>query len=84
VHANLDHPDIASLAAPDCHIFVQNCLQDRLFTREGMDSAAQKIGAVYKEMKRPERFRAKSYDVPHQFNVEMQQDAFEWLDKTLK
>jgi dienelactone hydrolase len=82
-HANLDHPDIASLAAPHCATFVQNCAQDRLFTRAGMETAAEKIRAVYADMKHPERFRAQFYDVPHQFNVRMQEDAFGWLEKWL-
>jgi len=82
-HASLDHPDIASLAAPDCAVFVQNCAQDRLFTRAGMEAAAEKIQAVYAALKRPERFRSKFYDVPHQFNVEMQEEAFAWLQKWL-
>ncbi len=83
VHAELDHPDIATLAAPACAIFVQNCAQDRLFTRAGMDSAAEKIRAVYADLRRPERFRSKFYDVPHQFNAEMQNEAFDWLEKWL-
>ena len=33
-HANLDHPDIASLAAPDSSIFVQNCARDRAQGRQ--------------------------------------------------
>jgi dienelactone hydrolase len=83
VHANLDHPDIATLAAPSCAVFVQNCEQDRLFTRAGMEAAAAKIRAVYADLKHPERFRAQFYDVPHQFNTRMQEDAFEWLEKWL-
>jgi dienelactone hydrolase len=79
VHSLLDHPDIASLAAPSCATFVQNCAQDRLFTRAGMDSAAAKIQVVYADLKHSQRFRSKFYDVPHQFNAEMQQEAFEWL-----
>lgn len=76
VHANLDHPDIATLGAPDCATFVQNCARDRLFTREGMDAAVEKIRAVYVDQKKPEKFKAQYYDVPHQFNIEMQEDAF--------
>ncbi len=83
LHANLDHPDIASLAAPDTAVFVQNCAQDRLFTRAGMATAAAKIGAVYTALKRRERYLAKLYDVPHQFNEQMQREAFEWLEKWL-
>jgi len=84
VHANLDHPDIASLAAPSTAVFVQNCARDRLFTRAGMEEAAEKIRAVYADLKQPDRFQAKVYDVPHQFNAEMQNEAFAFLDRWLK
>jgi hypothetical protein len=84
IHANLDHPDIATLAAPDCAIFVQNCGRDRLFTRAGMDAAVNKISSVYSALKQPDRFQGRYYDVPHQFNAEMQDDAFAWLERWLK
>jgi dienelactone hydrolase len=83
-HANLDHPDIATLGAPGCALFVQNCAQDRLFTRAGMDAAAEKIRAVYASLGHAERYRSKYYDVPHQFNVEMQEEAFDWLETWLR
>ena len=83
-HANLDHPDVASLAAPGCAVFVQNCARDRLFTKAGMEASTEKIRAVYADLKHPERFQGKFYDVPHQFNAQMQEDAFAWLEKWLK
>ncbi len=83
-HANLDHPDIASLGAPGCALFVQNCAQDRLFTRAGMDAAAVKIGAVYSALGHTDRYQYRYYDVPHQFNVAMQEDAFAWLERWLR
>jgi hypothetical protein len=30
-----------------------------------------------------ERFKSRFYDVPHQFNQEMQEEAFLWLEKWL-
>ena len=84
LHAALDHPDVASLAAPGCAMFVQQCGRDRLFTLAGMEAAAEKIGAVYRSMGKPERYRWKFFDVPHQFNGEMQEEAFEWLARYLK
>jgi dienelactone hydrolase len=84
VHARLDHPDIASLGAPDCAIFVQHCGRDRLFTGAGMDAASDKIRQVYEEIGRPERFQSRTYDVPHSFDRPMQEDAFAWLDRWLK
>ena len=83
-HANLDHPDIASLGAPGCALFVQNCAQDLLFTRAGMDAAAEKIRAVYSALGRAERYQYRYYDVPHQFNAGMQEEAFAWLEKWLR
>ncbi|MEX2263432.1 MAG: hypothetical protein WD696_15855 [Bryobacteraceae bacterium] len=83
LHTKLDHPDVASLAAPESAMFVQQCALDRLFTRAGMQQAAEKIGAVYAALGKPERYRSKFYDVPHQFNAEMQEEAFDWLDKWL-
>jgi dienelactone hydrolase len=82
-HANLDHPDIASLAAPDSSIFVQNCARDRLFTRQGMESAVKTIAAVYEDLHRAGHFHSGFYDVPQQFNVEMQEEAFALLEINL-
>jgi hypothetical protein len=48
-----------------------------------MEAAAEKIGAVYRDLGRGEEFRAQFYDAPHQFNIAMQEDAFEWLKKSL-
>ena len=83
LHASMDHPDVVSLGAPGCALFVQQCGRDSLFTREGMTQAADKIGAVYQSMGKPERYRWKFFDVPHQFNAEMQEEAFEWLERWL-
>lgn len=84
VHAGLDHPDVASLAAPDCALFILNCGRDELFTAEGMRLAVEKIRQVYQDLNHPERVQARTYDVPHLFNVTMQADAFAWLDQWLK
>lgn len=84
VHANLDHPDIASLGAPSCALFVQNCAQDRLFTRAGMDAAAEKLRAVYRALQADQRYQYRVYDAPHSFGVAMQADAFAWLERWLR
>jgi dienelactone hydrolase len=84
VHAGLDHPDVASLGALDCALFVLNCGRDELFTAEGMRIAVDKIRSVYQDLNRAEKFQAHIYDAPHQFNTVMQKDAFLWLDRWLK
>ncbi|MBF9255047.1 dienelactone hydrolase family protein [Pontibacter sp. 172403-2] len=79
----LDLPDVASLNAPR-PLLVMNCLQDKLFSREGMQAAEQKLATVYNKMKVPEKFSCRYYDVPHSMNIQMQEDAFAWLEKWLK
>ena len=46
-----------------------------------MEEAAEKIRRFYQDFGHPELFQMKFYDVPHQFNVKMQEEAFEWLEK---
>ncbi len=84
LHAKLDHPDVAALGAPNCATFVVQCGRDHLFPRQGMDRAIAKIQAVYFDLNKPEQFKSQYYDVTHQFNIEMQEDAFDWLEKWLK
>lgn len=79
----LDFPDVAAIRAP-LPLMVQHCSQDDLFPREGMESANKKIAEIYKKTDAPEKFSAHFFDVPHQFNREMQEVAFAWLDKWLK
>jgi dienelactone hydrolase len=83
LHASLDHPDVATLGAPNCTLFVQNAAHDALFTRAGMEQAATKISRVYESLGHAERFRVTFYDAPHEFNISMQNDAFNWLEKWL-
>lgn len=84
IYRHLDHPDIVSLAAPECALKVFNCGQDQLFTFSGMKRASEKIQHIYEELGIPDRYAYKFFDLPHQFNVEMQEEAFEWLDRWLK
>lgn len=74
----LDLPDIAGLTAPGA-FFVQQCAQDDLFTKSGMEAACLRIESIYRGAGFEDRYRYRFYDNPHQFNAEMQEDAFEWL-----
>jgi len=79
----MDLPDVASMAIP-AHLLVINGRQDGLFTIAGMEEAHHKIAACYKKAGVPTHFRAHMYDTPHQFNREMQAEAWEWLGKALR
>ncbi len=79
----MDLPDIASMTAPGA-LLVQQCSRDPLYTLEGMQRAGEHIGQVYNSLGIPERYQASFYDTHHEFNIQMQQDAFAWLCRWLK
>jgi len=41
----------------------------------------EKLKACYKKAGVPEKVRPRLYDTPHEFNAEMQAEAWEWLTK---
>lgn len=79
----LDLPDVVSLSVPK-PLMIINCKQDQLYSMTAMEAAANKIGEVYKKANATDRYLVRWYDVPHLFNIEMQNDAIEWLEKWLK
>lgn len=79
----LDLPDVATLHAPR-PLLVQQCSQDRLFPLEGMKESVQKIDDVYAKAGARDRFSGRFYDVPHIFTRQMQDEAFDWLDRQLR
>lgn len=74
----LDLPDLAALIAPRS-VFVINGSKDTLFPADGVDKAYRKIEACFRKAGAREQQRCRLYDAPHQFNREMQADAWEWL-----
>lgn len=78
----MDLPDVVSMTAPGALMCIQGT-QDGLFTNEGVQQAYNKIAAVYAKAGVPERFAGVTYDGPHEFNLPMQEKAFEWFDRWL-
>ena len=78
----LDLPDVVTLNAPR-PLMVVNCLQDDLFTHEGMEAAERKISEVYTRMGLPDRFCCRYDDEPHSFKVPAQDAAIVWLERWL-
>jgi hypothetical protein len=70
---------VASLACPRA-LFVMQGSQDRLFPLAGMERAIARIAAVYDKAGVADRFTGRIYDAPHRFDLEMQEEAFVWLD----
>ena len=46
-----------------------------------MQAAFDKLTACYRKAGVPEKLRLCLYDTPHEFNQEMQTEAWEWLAK---
>jgi dienelactone hydrolase len=78
----LDVPDVVSLGAPR-PLMVLNCERDGLYPLDSMQAADRKIGEVYSRVGASERYEGRFYDVPHSLPVDMQDDAFDWLDRWL-
>lgn len=82
LYRHLDYPDVASLAMPAA-LLVMNGRKDTLFEPAGVQGAFDKLNACYGKAGLPNRFRARWYDTPHEFNLEMQQEAWDWLRRWL-
>ncbi|HEY3131679.1 MAG TPA: alpha/beta hydrolase family protein [Acidobacteriota bacterium] len=74
----LDLPDLAALIAPRA-VMIINGSRDSLFAADGVKAAFEKIARCYAKAAVPERQRCRLYDAPHEFNLQMQADAWEWL-----
>jgi dienelactone hydrolase len=79
---HLDYPDVASLAIPSA-LLVINGTKDGLFDLDGVRGCFAKLSACYAKAGVPEKFRGRLYDTPHEFNAEMQQEAWGWLARWL-
>jgi dienelactone hydrolase len=78
----LDLPDLAALIAPRS-LFVINGSRDQLFPPEGVRAAFEKIAQCFGKAGVSDRQRCRLYDAPHEFNVRMQADAWDWLERVL-
>jgi dienelactone hydrolase len=80
LYRELDYPDVAALAMPRA-LLVINGSRDGLFDLDGVRGSFKKLEACYAKAGAPDRFRARLYDAPHEFNAEMQDEAWAWLKK---
>jgi dienelactone hydrolase len=79
----LDLPDLAALIAPRA-LMVINGSKDSLFSPEGVSAAFEKIGRCFEKAGASDRQRCRLYDAPHEFNLQMQGEAFDWVAQGLK
>ena len=82
LYRSLDLPDLAALIAPR-PLLVINGAKDTLFAPEGVRTAFEKIAACYRKAGAPDGKQCRMYDTPHEFNPEMQDEAWAWIAKGL-
>jgi hypothetical protein len=79
----LDLPDLAALIAPRA-LLVINGSKDSLFAPDGVRAAFGKIEACFRKAGVAERQQCRLYDTPHEFNPAMQDEAWAWIEKSLR
>jgi hypothetical protein len=79
----LDYPDVAGIACPKPMLFYNGKL-DRLFPVNSAAEAFEKMHTIWKSQNVEDKLETKIWPVGHTFNLEMQEDAFHWLDKNFK
>lgn len=80
--AELDYPDLASLACPKPMLFYSG-RYDRIFPQSGVNEAFAKMRAVWASQDASSRLETKTWAAEHVFDVEMQEAAFAWLDRMM-
>jgi hypothetical protein len=62
-------------------LLVINGSKDGLFEPGGVAMAFDKLARCYKKADIPERLKTSLYDAPHEFNADMQTEAWAWLKR---
>lgn len=79
----LDYPDVASMACPKPMLFY-NGEMDRLFPALAVQEAYGKLRAVWKSQHAEDRLATQFWASGHEFSIEMQEQAFRWLNQHMK
>jgi len=79
----LDYPDVAGLACPKPMLFY-NGLEDPLFPVPAVKEAYAKMRSIWESQDAGDKLVTSLWPVPHQFNREMQEAAFNWLDTIME
>jgi dienelactone hydrolase len=77
-----DWPDVAACRAP-MPLLVQYDMEDDLFTPKGMLDAHERIAMHYRQTGNAGAYSGVFYSGPHKFDLQMQADAFQWLQNQL-
>lgn len=79
----MDFPEILGMRVP-LPALVLATKSDQLFTTREVERAGKILERIYKKAGKPDAFKISFYEGPHKFDLPMQSEAFEWLDRWLK
>ncbi len=79
----LDWPDVAALACPKPMLFY-NGERDHLFPVSAVKPAYEKMHAIWNSQNAGDHLITQFWSAGHEFTVEMQDRAFDWLDAQLR
>jgi dienelactone hydrolase len=74
----LDLPDLAAAIAPRALMLIMGS-RDGLFPPAAMQGSFDKIGRCYEKAKAPHNQLCRLFDSPHEFNLDMQSEVWNWL-----
>ncbi len=75
---SMDYPDVVAMTLPR-PLLVIHGKHDQLFAPQGVQAAAEKLRGSYAKAQAADAFRFSEYDSPHEFNLDMQSEAWDWL-----
>ena len=80
LYTELGWQDLAALHLPG-HLMTINGLKDQLYSLKAAQDAVDKIKRMFVKAGLPDHYQGVFFDGPHEFNLDMQTLAFDWLDK---
>lgn len=75
-----DLPDLAAAIAPRAFLLIMGS-RDGLFPQPAMKASFDKISQCYEKSKARRKQLCRLFDSPHEFNLDMQSEVWEWLKK---
>ncbi len=78
----MQFPDVVSMMVPN-PLLVLSCIDDELYTISEVKEAERTLRAIYEKAGCSNNFDYIYHSGPHRFSVEMQQNAFDWLQRWL-
>lgn len=82
LYSQLGWQDLGGLHLPG-HLMTINGLKDELYPLKAAQDAVEKIKRMFDKAGLPDHYEGVFFDGPHEFNLDMQARAFDWLDKQL-